>query len=803
MFGNTHNAYAVFGVLLASMAVGIPLGWADDSQTAGTAARPAAGVYDAAIEEITVTARRREENVQDVPIAMSVVGGKELEVTGTATLAQLQQLVPNLQVISFNPRNTNVNIRGLGSNVAFANDGLENGVGFYIDQVYYGRLGQSQFDLVDLEQVEVLRGPQGTLFGKNTTAGAVNISTRLPTFDPEFNIDGGTGDYDGRQLQGSASGPIIADVLAGRLSLADVHRDGFIEDVTTGSQSVQNYDNSTARGQLLYTPTDALNVRLIADYGRQRLHCCVNLLEQTFTTYENGAPIVNNFEQRAARAGYTPLPMDPYDRKTDADSPFAADSSTWGTSVQADYAFDNVALTSITAWREWKWDPANDGDGTALPVITLAQQKNRQEQASQEIRLASSGVHTLDYVVGLYYFWQIVDGYGATAYGASAPNWFLPAVPVAISDAALNGFTARSTSNPETNSYAAFGQTTWHINDALSLTTGLRYTFEEKNGSYTQVQVAGAPLDTLPAAAAAAAQGIRNAFNPNTDYTVHSHDGSVSGTVNLAYQLSDGALVYATYSRGGKSQGLNLAVLPAGVSAVVDPEKVNSYEIGAKSELFDRRLTLNGAVFRTDISDYQTAITEQVVGTVNFRNYISNIPEARSQGVEFDARLVLADNFWVTASGAYADAYYVDYPNGPTPVEALNPTPTNPAGSPSTDLSDEPIAGAPKYSGALGVDYTRPLDRWGLEFYGHADYAYRSSFYTEVSDSKYSEVDSFGLVNARLGVRSDNGRWDCSAWAKNLLDEDYFTALRVASTGTVAAQVGDPRTLGVTLRTTF
>ena len=425
------------------------------------AAEPVAVAADAADagSDVVVTARRREERAQDVPIALSVVGSEALERTGNFTLGQVQQLVPSLQVFSFNPRNTNINIRGLGSNVALTNDGLENGVGIYIDNVFYGRVGQSQFDLVDLDRIEVLRGPQGTLFGKNTTAGAINITTRAPSFEPEFSGEATLGDWGYHQVRGSISAPLVADTVAFRLSMADTHRDGFLYNVTTGRRA-QDYDNFSVRGQLLIKPTEAIAIKLIGDYAKQEQDFVLNVFANYFGAYDNGAPIPNNFRDRVARLGYTPLPIDPFARRGESDAHYQADMRSYGVSGQVVWDLGPAALTSITAYRWWDWDPANDGDNTGLPVITKAQQANRQRQFSQEVRLGSTGSNTVDYTLGGYYFWQLVRGYGATAYGSAAANWNLPAVPAVIGDAALNGFESDSTSTPETKSLAAFGQAT-------------------------------------------------------------------------------------------------------------------------------------------------------------------------------------------------------------------------------------------------------------------------------------------------------------------------------------------------------
>lgn len=782
--------------LLGSTALFLIAGpaWASEDQP--EASDTLAEDAQAASAAIVVTARRREETAQDVPIALSVVDNSQLEATGNFTLGQIQQLVPSLQIFSFNPRNTNVNIRGLGSNVALTNDGLENGVGFYIDNVYYGRVGQSQFDLVDLQQIEVLRGPQGTLFGKNTTAGAINITTRAPVFDYEFQGEATVGDYGYHQVRGSLSGPLIGDVVAFRLSLADTHRDGFLYNVTT-RQDAQNYDNFTARGQLLIRPASNLDIKLIGDFSRQKQDFVLNVFAGIFSNYDNGAVIPNNFLQRAARAGYTPLPVDPFARLGDSNSPYQSNMDSYGASGQIDWNLGGAALTSITAYRWWDWNPANDGDATALPIITKAQQANRQRQFSQEVRLASTGKNTIDYVVGAYYFWQIVRGFGATAYGANAANWNLPTVAAVVGNAALNGFEANSISTPQTKSLAFFGQADWNITDTLALTAGLRYTNEKKEGAFRQFHVAGVNLATLPAAQAAAALAIRNQFNPVTSFETSFTDNSLSGLLSLSWKPTSGVLTYATYSRGNKSGGLNLTNLPAGIDPDVRPEKIDNFELGLKSQLWDRRVTFNLAGFWTETTDYQTAITELTPGTVNVRQYIANIPKVRSRGIEAD--LVVAPSEWLslTASGSYVDATFRDYRNAPQAPENLN------LGG-IQDLTGRQIPGVPKFTYTLGVDASQPLLESGgqtLEIYGHADFSHRSSLNTTVSLSRYGDVEGYGILNARIGVRLADGSIDASLWARNLTDTEYFQTLSPANTGAITAIIGEPRTIGITLRT--
>ena len=775
---------AVLALSIASHAIAAP---------APAEADVAAASAEADAGEIFVTARRRDEDAQDVPIALNVVSAETLDKTGNFTLGQVQQLVPSLQVFSFNPRNTNVNIRGLGANVALTNDGLENGVGFYLDNVYYGRPGQSQFDLVDLQQIEVLRGPQGTLFGKNTTSGAINITSRAPSFDPEFFGEITGGDYGYHQLRASASAPIIADKAAFRLSLADTHRDGFLTNLHDGSKA-QDYDNFSIRGQLLVTPTEAVSIRLIGDYSHQKQHYVLNIPVTYFGTYDSGAPIANNFLNRTTRAGYTPLAADPFARQGDSDGHYQAEMESYGGSAQVDWDLGKVALTSVTAYRWWDWNPANDGDSTSLPVVTKAQQANRQRQFSQELRLGSTGNNRIDWTLGAYYFWQTVRGYGASAYGSAAPNWFAPAGNPVVTNAALNGFESNSYSEPVTKSYALFGQANWHISDNLTFTGGLRYTHEDKTGVYRQYWVAGSDLSTLSPADAAAATAIRNQFNPRTSYDVALSDDSFSGLATLAWKVTPDALLYSSYSRGNKSGGLNLTNIPAGAVAEVKPEKVDNYEFGLKSQWFNRAVTFNAAAFWTEVSDYQTAITQiNAVGPAI--QYISNIPKVRSRGLEAD--LSYAPSKWIglTASASYVDATYRDYRNAPQAPER------NAALSPTQDLTGVQLPGVPKFTYTLGADLAQPLGSGLTVIYGHADYSHRSSFNTSSSNSRYAQVPGYGILNARIGVRADDGRWDLSVWARNLANKDYFQALSPGGFGLVTGTIGDPRTLGATLRT--
>lgn len=757
----------------------------------------AAEAPDQTGSDIVVTARHRQEKAQEVPIALSVVTGETLAKRGDYTIAQIQQVVPSLRLVATNPRNASINIRGLGSNSSIANDGLENGVGVYIDGVYYARPGQSQFDLVDIDRVEVLRGPQGTLFGKNTTAGAINITTRAPAFAPEVEAQGEIGNYGYNQIRAAVSGPLIDGLVAGRLSISNTSRNGLLTNLTTGHKQ-QDYHNFSARGQLLLTPAPDLSIRLIGDYSNLRQECCMQVLDGVVTTRADGSTIANNFLIRAARSGYAVPDFNAFARTTDANSPIQANMTTGGLSAQIDWQVaDDIALTSITAWRKWNWHPKNDPDYIALPIWTVGQVDNYQSQFSQELRLSSTGRKMIDWQLGLYYFHQKIVGEGLFSYGAAAAAWNRPATSpysAALWTAALDGFTATSRDDPRTDSYAAFGQATWHFTDAISLTGGLRYTHERKVGSFVQSQV-GPDVSGLPAADQAAILTIRNQFYPAANYSASDTDDSLSGLATLSWQIEPDVLAYASYSRGNKSGGLNLTNLPAGITAVVKPERVDAYEIGIKSQLFDRSVTFNLAGFWTQVHNYQTSIIEQTSATVS-RTYIANIPSVRSRGVEADARWQATPWLSFAGSAAYTDATYRSFTNAPAPLEIAN------LNLGIADLSDQTLPGVAKWAFNIGADAHHPVaDK--VELYGHGDYSYRSTStsVTLVNNSIYGRIPAYGLVNGRVGLSSDDGRWDISMFVRNLFDKDYYASRTPQATGLITAVLGEPRTFGATLKT--
>lgn len=772
-------------------------GAAEISAAADTAADAA---NDGAVEELVVTARRRDENPQDVPIALNAFSGETLESRRAFNVRDLQALAPSLVVTVTNPRNTSLNIRGLGNNVSVYNDGLQPAVGVYLDQVFLGRPGQTVFDLSDVQSIEVLRGPQGTLFGKDTSAGAVVISTHAPSFTPELFGDVTVGNHDYVQTHLTGGGPIVDGKVAGRIALSQTQRGGYASNVYAATRT-QDFRDWGVRGQLLFTPNDRLTWRVSADYGQQRSSTASAVLTGVLSAYTDGVAYPFGYYQRLARVGVTPPAIDPGARRLALDGLNNYKEEHGGVASVAEFSLPGATLTSVTAFRTWNWSPHNDGDGTPAQAGVDFHQANQQRQFSQELRIASDGQRRLDYVAGAYIFRQKIKAEALNAYGPQAADWFLApaAATPQVAAAALNNYVIVSHSSPEITSAAAFAQGVLHATPRLDVTLGLRYTWEKMTGYFRQT-ASGASLAGLSAADAAQAQTLRARFGVANSFEAETSDGSVTGVINLAYKVSDDILAYGSYSRGYKAGGLNLSnintVGALAVNPVVGPEKLDAFELGLKSAWFDGRLTANAALFWTDDSNYQTT----QVNLINNVSSLTNAGKVRSRGVEVDLQARPTERLSLYGSATYNEASYRSYKAAPCPIE-IRPTPGL-----VCDLSDRRLPGPSLWSVSSGGEYAQPIgDLRGAEaeLYLGADYSYRSAFYTTAANSIYSRIPGYGLVNLRIGVRAADRAWDLQAWVRNAADEDYYLALSAANTGAITGTLGDPRTYGVTLRARY
>ncbi|MHA6721239.1 TonB-dependent receptor [Sphingomonas sp. RS6] len=741
--------------------------------------------------DIVVTARRREERVQEVPIAISVLSGTDLDQAGAFNVSRIQQSQPALQFYSSNPRNTAINIRGLGAPFGLTNDGIEQGVGFYVDGVYIGRVGASTFDFVDVDRVEVLRGPQGTLYGKNTTAGAINITTRAPSFTPEVRGEVSVGDYNFFQLKASASAPIADDKLAVRLSTSVSKRRGTIYNTTTDSY-LHRLDNYGLRGQLLWRAAPNLDVTLSGDFNLQNPLCCVQYYVRTGATQR---PLNRQYAALAAAFGYAPPSTDPFDRKTDLDADINSRQEIGGASLVANWDIGPATVTSVTAWRYWDWKPANDRDFTGLPITIVSQNPSQQKQVTQELRIASNGTNKLDYTAGVFAFHQTIDTQGAQVQGSAASRWLLnPSTAAANDPATLDGLTSTNTIAFDNTSFAVFGKLNWEVAPKLRFQPGLRLNYDKKTGSYLAVVTTGSGSTSLTSEQ-------RGVLAPQ-DYSARFSDWNVSGDATLSYDVARDVHAYATYARSFKSGGINLSGLPLDASnnpiqaaASVKPEKVNHFEVGLKTQFLDRRATLNIAGFWTDVKDYQATVTNGQLGVI--RGYLANADRVRSRGVEFDSNVQPNDRLKLYANGAFTDARYVRFRDAPCPPE-LSGGASSPA---NCDISGRVLPGISKWAFGYGGEVNVPAGE-GQVYLGY-DGNWRSRFSSNPSPSAYTWIDGYSLSNFRLGYRKN--RLNAFAWVRNAFDQHYFELLSVQSgnTGLIVGQPGDPRTWGFTISSSF
>lgn len=749
-----------------------PAAWASDAATTSDAADAAAADSAGTLGEVVVSARRRVENAQEVPIPITALSGQTLDETGLYRLEDLNERLPSLNVQFGNPRQTSIAVRGLGNNPA--NDGLESSVGVYLDDVYLGRPGMANQDLIDLDQVSLLRGPQGTLFGKNTTAGVLNLETSAPSFTPGGVVEASAGNYGYWQVRGAVTGP-IDDTLAGRFTYSRTERDGYVDDVTDGRR-LNGVGRDGVRGQLLFKPDEALSVRVIADYSREDSSCCISVL------YNPGPNNGATLEKHLAAAGATEI-YDPDGYATSINDPQYMQVRQGGGSVQINWRLPSGStLTSITAYRSWQFLPTNDADGTSVSGIINAGQEDDDEQWSQELRLASPSGGPLDWVGGLYAFYQYQSNIAFTQYGPAAQALYgLPAF--------YNNAYSQVRAHPETQSYAAFGQATWHISSQWSLTAGVRDTNEQSTSHIERLAPVGAP-------------GIDLVLPAYSTGPLKISDNDVSGLVSLGYQLDPDLLAYISAARGAKAGGINQSVpvgkLPVS-SLYVLPETANDYELGVKSTWFEQHLLLNVNLFWTDVHDYQATQLEQSSPGVYVQT-LTNIGGVRTRGVELElsAKPVEAVSFDLNAS--YNDAVYTSYDNAPCAIESTL------AGLQTCNLTGEQVVGAPRWVVNPDVTFEQALGA-GVSGYAVLGYAWRSSFFGTSDNSEYAIVHAYGLLNARLGLRGalpGGKRWDLSVWADNATDKRYFVGgLTGPSFGSYSLFPGNPRFWGATARLEF
>lgn len=682
--------------------------------TLAAAAAHAQTAEPSQVEEIVVTAQKREQSLQEVPLAVSEFGADQLEAQSVQNLTDLSAKAPNvvLAPVGAYPYASAFFIRGLG--FADVESTFEPAVGVEMNGIYLARNSGALQDFFDIESVEILRGPQGTLYGRNTIGGVVSVRTKQARPGDPFSgaIQGTVGDHGRRELRAALNIP-VSDVLAVRVSGLYKNYDGFTRNVTLNETQG---DNETLSGRLTisFKPSDSFDASLVVDGDRER---------GSGAPFRNAALPGNVYYNFSPDTGTTtPLfpagasnPRDPY--TVYGNTPIFADVDTWGAALTANWHTALGTVTSITGYREFDDRVLSDYDASPVNFF-YALRDQTHEQFSQELRIASDGRGKLDYVLGAFYLDQSYDITNAQAgaiYGAAMP-------------AQIAG--------QKNTAYALFGQFDYHLTEALTLIAGGRYSYEKK--TFTNQ-----PLF----------------FPASRTYKESWDDFSPKFGVN--YQFSDDIMGYASWSRGFRSGGFNGRAASFTSAGPYDAETVESIEAGLKTELFDRRLRLNGAVFHSTYKDMQVGSQGLTNGGV-YESIVTNAGKAKFDGVEADALWIVGGGWRINANLAYLDARFVSNFTDFTSDGIANPT----------DNSDLPLAYAPKWSGSLGVNYTRELQIGTLSFAANA--VYMDDIYTSGGViNRTSDVqvrDSNTLFDATLALENEQG-WRVALWGKNLGDK--------------------------------
>ncbi|HEY4078815.1 MAG TPA: TonB-dependent receptor [Rhizomicrobium sp.] len=723
-------------------------------------------------ESVIVTARHTQEREQDVPISMSVLTADSLDATGAYTLADIQHQIPGLVSYNSNPRNSSVGIRGLG--VTSAQDGLDTSVGVYVDGVYLGRPGMALQDLIDVEQVEVLRGPQGTLYGRNSSAGAINITTKAPSFDPSLTAEVSGGSYTYNQERFTATGPLIDGVLAYRLTAFNTYRDGYTNNYKTGGRD-NGVNRSGVRGQLLATPNTDLSIRWIGEYSVEDDTSNGSVITQILP--DSVGIATARTKAALSAAGWTPFASN----STGTNSIHNMRTRQAATSVEVDYDLGWANATSITAYRQWEFFPLQDSDNTPLDILQVNVARTRDVQATQEFRLASKP-GSFTWQTGVFLFHQnlrdnyILNQYGYNA-GAFLTNYARQSNPTAAAVTITPGAQYIDDVRSRTDSVAVFGQFNWEIVTGLTLTGGVRFTQDWRDGAAVS-SVKG----TIPAS-----------LTPAINYNLRIDGNNVSGLASLAYKLDDNSLLYATYSNGYKAAGLNLDAAVPAAGLVLQPELTDNYEVGTKFSLLDNKLFVKADVYWTELSGLQA----NYYPPDGSKSYLTNAGNVRARGVELETTYAVTRNFNLGVNGAYNEATYTSYPAAPCPIGTTG----------LCSLTGWPVYEAPKWVANVNASYSWDYNA-NTRPYLSAQYSYTSRYNGTIDDSPYTQIPGYSLVNLRIGAALANGKYDVAVWANNAFDQRYYTSTALASlpgasSFGVSGAPGTPRLLGATFRANF
>ncbi|MFT9256950.1 MAG: TonB-dependent receptor [Acetobacter sp.] len=776
------------------------------ARTAAKSRKTAITARDA--EQLTVHAsiplsRRQVLARQDDPIAVTTVTAKDLQANQITNLLQATKLLPSVSMQITNPRNVAINVRGLGNFSSTAQDGLENGTTVYIDGVYQTRPGAVIGDISDLSEIEVLKGPQATRGGVDNDGGVININTLAPSFTRQYSITGDYGSYNTANVRLRATGAVgHSDKVAYSLSGFSINHDGYMKNVVT-NRDYHDYHDLGVKGQILAKPTDALTIRLIADYSDLRESCCVSVLTNTLTHYANGAPVSGTFAERSAAAGGNPVPAHQI-RDMLVSGPATGSQGvrqqTFGVSLDTTYQLPSSwTLENIAAWHTWFWYPKNGfsgGLGTIPGLKTMSAGNNQvyEQHATEELKISSPTNRPLQFSAGIFYMYEEVPDYIRNALTYQGAQYYLYGTPYAhnVYYDSLSGGTLLAHDNVITNDVAGYARLKYRITPKLSLEGGVRVSYVNKSGGYSSQIVASNALgETL----------AKSILGAPTSYSASYSQVQPSGSLSLVYRPVETTLLYATYSRGVRDGGINIANLNTsqGMKTTVKPELNDMFEFGVKNAFFNKRLLVNTAAFWNNVHNYITSGGYYLSTTNSVISYLINAPHVVSRGFEVDARGVILPGLEGRVSASYTDAFYANFANSTQPAESANVKSVY-------SLTGNQIPLNSKWNLTAGLDYTVPVRRltrnsgdfWSrILFYVGADYSYRSRFYSDPTESIYTLVKPYGVLNGHIGIRPESGKWDLSFWGHNMLDKRYYVGITPSATGEVFyGQLADPAMFG-------
>ncbi|OJU57829.1 MAG: hypothetical protein BGO00_11975 [Alphaproteobacteria bacterium 62-8] len=707
---------------------------------------PALAQSSGVIEQVIVTAQKRAENVIDVPIAMTVVSGDRLMESQITSFHDLERVAPGFKSLPLgDARASSMNLRGVSS--VQGNPGRQSSLGVFVDGVFMARTGMaSSQDFLDIERVEVLRGPQGTLFGMNTAGGLVHIITKKPSLT-DFSGRGEVvlGQYDTIEARGMITGPIIQDTLGFSLSAAKSKHGGFLYNSTL-DRDVDDENKFSLRGKLEYASGN-FDATLSADYHRESSICCSAVF-----TKVTGVP-----GTVAGLYPVTPPPGYPFSRITTQSGLSTNPNSGGGVSLEMNWEYAGHTITSLTAWRSWAVESINDPDSTEVVFLDGFRIHQTHKQVSQEFRIASPADQDLTYVAGLFYYNRWSTDYEDLHIDPAIPAFKSRPDGRTIFDARVRD-----------TAYAVFAHADYKLTEKLTAAFGGRYTWEPARFKFYQ----DSGIVIYPT------------FGQLPDVT--RQDNAFTWKVDLRYAWTNDFSTYASVARGFKPGGMTMTRISSASSLSFQPEENINYEAGLKGVFLDHSLMLNAAAFYTIYSNFQTTAFD---GT---RYITANAKEFITRGLELEGEYHPLDGLSFSFGMSFIDAHYTDFKNGQcTGV-------TGPC-----DLTGKRLNGSARWNIDLGASYTFPVvENW--DGFARADWAWKSDIYSAQDLNPNSVSPAHGVLNARIGTTSDTG-FTLELFAKNLLDAKYVTfayGLPFGAGGYVG-YIGAPRLAGVRIAQSF